>query len=197
MGNPGEVVFAPIAQGWPNNPTYLYLRGAVEPLALVEPLRRTLRRLDPALVPTEVTTMESRLRDSLADQRHWAAVIAAFALAAVLLASVGVFGVLAYYVSRQHHEIGVRLSLGADSRRIVRMVLGRGVSLATAGTVVGIALALVMTRSLESLLFEVERTNPLTLFGASALLLAVALTACWIPARRAARVDPMEALRYE
>jgi ABC-type antimicrobial peptide transport system permease subunit len=197
LKEPGEAVYAPIGQGWPNNPIYLYLRTGPEPLALVEPLRAALQRLDPALVPTEVTTMDSRLHESLGDQRHWTTVIAAFALSAVLLSAVGVFGVLAYYVSRQQREIGIRLALGADAGRIVLMVVRRGFAYALAGTLAGIVFALFLSRSLESLLFQVGRTDPLTLLGASAVLLLIAFAACWLPARRAARVHPTEALRYE
>lgn len=193
----GEVVYGAISQGWPNNPIYVYLRTGPDPLALAEPLRSTLQRLDPALVPTEVATMQSLLRDSLSHQRHWAAVIAGFASSAMLLSAVGVFGVLAYYVSRQHREIGIRLALGADARHIVRMVIGRGVGAALAGTAAGVVLALFLTRGLESLLFQVAPLDPPSLVGASALLLATALVACWLPARHAAGVHPMVALRHE
>ncbi|MEX2124632.1 MAG: ABC transporter permease [Woeseia sp.] len=197
LGNPGESVYAPISQGWENNPIYLYLRTGPEPLALVETLWTTLRRLDPLLVPADVTPLESRLRNSLSDQRHWAVVIAGFALSAVLLSAVGVFGVLAYYVSRQYREIGIRLALGADARRILGMVVRRGFGSALVGMLAGVVLAQFLTRSLESLLFEVERIDPLVVVAGSVLLAGIALAACWLPARRAARIDPMEALRYE
>ena len=197
LRNPGESVYAPVSQGWANNPIYLYLRTDAEPLALVEPLLKTLRRLDPALVPADLTTLASRLRDSLSDQRHWAVVIAGFALSAVLLSAVGMFGVLAYYVSRQYKEIGIRLALGGDARRILSMVIRRGFSSALVGILAGIVLALFLTRGLDSLLFEVESVDPFTLIAACTLLSGIALAACWLPARRAARVDPMEALRYE
>jgi predicted permease len=197
LQNAGETVFGAISQGWPNNPTYIYMRSALAPEAMAEPLRAALMRIDPALVPTEVTPMSSLLGDSLGDQRHWAVVIGGFALAAVLLAAVGVFGVLAAYVARQQREIGIRLALGADQRRVVRGVIGRGFSAALAGCAVGLLLALSLTRGLDALLYGVERLDPLNLIGACALLLAVALAACWLPARRAARVDPMVALRYE
>ena len=203
LRNAGEAVFAPISQGWPSNPTYVYLRTQLSgdqklaALALSEPLRQTLRRLDPDLVPTEVTSMASLLDDSLGGERQWAVVITGFALAAVLLAAVGVFSVLAAYVARQQREIGIRLALGADRRRVVRGVIGRGFAWALGGTAVGVVLAFFLTRSLESLLFAVGRFDALNLLGAMALLLAVAFAACWLPARRAAAVDPMVALRYE
>jgi len=197
LRNAGATVFAPTRQGWPNNPTYLHLRAAIAPEALIEPLRATLARLDPTLVPTEVTTLQSVLGDSLGDQRHWAAVIAGFALSALMLSAIGAFGVLASYVARQQREIGIRLALGADQRRVVRSVLGRGLRWAALGCGVGVLLALFLTRGLESLLFGVERLDPLNLIGACALLLAIAFAACWLPARRAAEVDPMVALRHE
>jgi putative ABC transport system permease protein len=107
------------------------------------------------------------------------------------------FGVLAYYVSRQYREIGIRLALGADARRILHMVIRRGLCSALVGILAGVVLALFLTRGLESLLFGVERIDPLILFTACVAMAGIALAACWLPARRAARVDPMVALRYE
>jgi predicted permease len=193
----GEAVYAALGQGWPNNPVYLLLRTGPDPLALVEPVRAALQRLDPTLVPTEVLTMENRLRESLGTQRHWTAVITAFALSAVLLSAIGVFGVLAFYVSRQRREIGIRVALGANARRIELMVVRRGLAYALAGTLIGIILAVFLTRGLESLLYDVARTDPPTLISACAVLLVIALVASWLPARRATRVHPMEALREE
>lgn len=197
LDRPGESVYAPIGQGWPGNPAYLYLRAGRDPLTLAEPLRAVLSRLDPAVVPTEVTTMQRLLRDSLGDERHWVAVLIGFALAAVLLSGVGVSGVLACYVSRQHKEIGIRLALGADARRVLGMVVRRGLACALAGSAIGIVLAMFLTRGLESLLFEVRRTDAATLAGACALLFFIALVASWLPARRAARIDAAVALRAE
>ena len=194
---PAETVFGYLNQGWPNNPIYVVLRSGADPLALAEPLRAALQRLDPALVPTEVTTMDSRLRDSIAGQRHWAIVIAGLALSALLLSAVGIFGVLSYYVSRHVHEIGIRLAIGADDRRIVSLVLRRGLTWVIAGVAAGILLAMFLARTIESLLYGVEPTDPLTLAGVCALLLGIALAACWLPARRAARLDPLIALRTQ
>jgi ABC-type antimicrobial peptide transport system permease subunit len=156
-----------------------------------------LQRLDPTLVPAEVTTMEGLLADSLGNHRHWATVITGFALSALALAAIGVFGVLAYWVSRQHREIGIRLALGADARRVRSMVMRRGIACAIAGMAVGVVLTFFLTTGLEALLFEVERLDPLNLLGACALLLGIAAAACWLPARRAAAIDPMTALRHE
>lgn len=197
LEQPGDGVFAPISQGWQNNPAWLFLRTGPEPLALAEALRTTLARLEPALIPAEVTTMESRLRDSLGDERHRAVVVVGFALLAVLLSAVGVSAVLACYVSRQHREIGIRLALGADAGRVLGMVIRRGMGCALAGAAIGMVLAFFLTRGLESLLFEVGRMDFPTLVIACVLLLVIALFASWLPARRAASVDPMVALRLE
>jgi putative ABC transport system permease protein len=197
LDQPGEVVFAPISQGWPSNPAWVFLRTGPEPLALAQPLRAALARIDPALVPAEVTTMQSRLAASLGDERHWAFVLTGFALLAALLAAVGVAGVLAYYVSRQRTEIGVRMALGANADRVRGLVLRRGMSSALLGSALGLVLALLVTRGLESLLFRVGRMDPATLAAACVLTLCIALVACWLPARRASQVDPMTALRLE
>lgn len=197
LEEPAEAVYAALGQGWPNNPVYIYLRTGPDPVALIEPVRAALRRLEPSLVPADVKTMEERLRESLGTQTHWAAVITAFALSAVLLSAIGVFGVLAFYVSRQQREIGIRLALGANGGRIMLMVLRRGFACALAGTLIGIVLAVIVARGIEPLLYDVGRTDPLTLGGACALLLLVAFAASWLSARRAARVQATEALRHE
>jgi hypothetical protein len=197
LDGPGDTVFAFMNQGWPNNPAYLHLRTNVEPTAIAGALRATLQRLDSALVPTELTTLSSVLDESLSDRRHWAALISSFALSAVLLAAVGVFAVLMYYVSRQYREIAIRLALGADARGVTWLVLARGLACALVGIAIGAVLAAVVTLALESLLFGVGRLDAPTLVGASALLLGITLLACWVPARRAARIEPMQALRQD
>lgn len=194
---PAATVFAPVAQGWGADPAYLHLRVRGDAKALVAPLGAALRRLDPALAPTEVATGAELLGDSLAPQRHWAAVLAGFALAAVLLAAVGAGGVLAYYVARQRRELGVRLALGAQPSTVARLVLGRGLGLAAAGCAVGLLLAFALTRGIESVLFGVSRLDPAVFAAMTALLLVIAALACALPARRAASIEPTQALREE
>jgi putative ABC transport system permease protein len=120
-----------------------------------------------------------------------------FAVIALLLATAGVFGVMAHSVSRRTREIGVRVALGASSRDVLTMVLGQGLRTVLTGIVIGVAGALALTRAIEGLLFEVKAADPLTFAAVTLLLLATALLACYLPARRAAKVDPMVALRYE
>jgi ABC-type antimicrobial peptide transport system permease subunit len=197
LERPGDTIFAPMSQGWSNNPAFLHLRASIEAAAITDAVRATLRRLDPALVPTELTTLASLIDESLSDRRHWATLIGGFALSAVLLAGVGVFAVLMYYVSRQYREIAIRLALGADARGITWLVLARGLACALVGIAIGAVLASFSTVALRSLLFGVERLDPLTLIGACLLLLGITLLACWPPARRAARIDPTQALRQD
>ena len=139
----------------------------------------------------------SDLAVSLAQQRFNMLLLALFAALALILAAVGIYGLMAYSVSQRTHEIGVRLAIGAQRRDVLRLVLRDGARLTLVGIAIGIIAALALTRLMASLLFEVTPTDPATFASVALLLAVVALAACYIPARRAARVDPMVALRYD
>jgi putative ABC transport system permease protein len=182
---------------WPmQNPTLL-IRTTTDPTMLAQAVRHETKGLIPNLPPPLIRTMDDLFSETVAQPRLQTGLLSLFAALALLLAAVGLYGVLAYAVTQRTHEIGVRMALGAQKHNVLSLVIGHGMKLALAGVVVGLLSALALTRVLRSLLYEVKPTDPLTLAAASLLLLASALIACWLPARRAARVDPMEALRYE
>ncbi|TMG79256.1 MAG: FtsX-like permease family protein [Betaproteobacteria bacterium] len=131
---------------------------------------------------------------SLADPRRWASILGAFALATVVLATVGIFGLMAYTVRQRRREIGVRIALGAQQFEVVGMIVGRGMRYAVGGSVAGIAIALAGSRWIRAFLFDVGTTDPLTLLSVTVVLLSVAALACWLAARRAARIHPVEAI---
>ncbi|HEY6291534.1 MAG TPA: ABC transporter permease [Terriglobia bacterium] len=171
-------------------------RAATPPQVLLADARKIVADIDPDVVP-RFQTFQDVFSASLATRRFNLSLIAVFAAAALLLAAVGIYGVMAYWVSRRTREIGVRMALGAVPGDVVRMTLRQGSLTVAAGVALGLAGAFVLTRTMQSLLFEVSAADPVT-FAAVALLLAgVALLACYVPARRAARVDPMVALRNE
>ncbi|HVT57128.1 MAG TPA: ABC transporter permease [Thermoanaerobaculia bacterium] len=175
----------------------ILVRTATDPLALVADARREVRQLDPQLPLANVTTLQRLLGDSLARSRFTMLLLGLFGAAALALAAVGIYGVVTYSVAQRTHELGVRIALGAERRDLLRLVLEQGTRLTLLGIGAGIVGALAFTRLLASLLFGVGTTDPLT-FAAVAVLLALAvLGACWIPARRAMRVDPMAALRHQ
>jgi putative ABC transport system permease protein len=141
--------------------------------------------------------MEHILSESLSRQRFSMLLLGIFAVVALVLASIGLYGVISYSVTQRTHEIGIRMALGASVSDILKLVVGQGMLLVFIGLGVGLGASLLMTRVMSSLLFNVSTTDPLAFGGISLLLAFVALLACYIPARRATRVDPMVALRYE
>ncbi|HKC89525.1 MAG TPA: FtsX-like permease family protein, partial [Blastocatellia bacterium] len=175
----------------------LVVRTAAEPLALAVAVRREAQALDNAAPVFGVSTAEQTLGQTVAQPRFNLILLALFAVVALLLAAVGIYGVLANAVRQRTHEMGVRLALGARPGAVFRLVIGQGMGLAGVGLGIGLGAALALTRYLESLLYEVKPADPLTFGGVALLLMGVALLACWIPARRATRVDPMIALRCE
>jgi putative ABC transport system permease protein len=158
--------------------------------------RGILRDLDPE-IPPKFQTFQQVYSASLGSRKFNVMLIGFFGITALLLATTGVFGVMAYSVSRRTRELGVRIALGATSRDVLRMVLGQGMRTILIGVAIGIAGSFALTRTLSSLLFGVTATDPVTFAGVTLLLIAVAMLACYIPARRATKVDPMVALRYE
>ncbi|MET0399315.1 MAG: FtsX-like permease family protein [Longimicrobiaceae bacterium] len=196
VAGPLDALYSPVAEGWPRA-LYLYVRTAATPGDLVPALRDALASVDASVPLDDVATMEQRLHASVAQPRQWAALLGGFAAAALGLAAVGVFGMLSYMVGTRRREIGVRMALGAEQRSITRMVVGSGLAHALAGALLGLAAALAGTRALTAVLFDVNPGDPATLALATAALLLVALAACWIPARRAARIVPLEAIRHE
>ncbi len=176
---------------------YLAVRTAADPLAVLPGLRRAVRDLDPALPLEEVATMEELVADSLEVPRLLSALVAAFAAVALLLSVIGIYGVMSYFVQQHTKEIGIRLALGGRPQAVRRMVEGQGMRVVGLGVAVGLGAALALTRLLSSLLFEVETTDAPTFVGVAAAMLAAALAACLLPARRAAGVDPATTLRAE
>ena len=144
-----------------------------------------------------IRTMDESVSSSLSSQRFTMLLLAAFAGTALLLAAAGIYGVMAYLVTRRTREIGVRMALGAVAGDVLRLVIGQGMWTTIVGMAIGIGGSFALTRTMQSLLFGVSTTDPLTLAGVLVLLAAVSFLACWIPARRATRVDPLVALRYE
>jgi putative ABC transport system permease protein len=175
----------------------LVVRTASDPAAMAPAVRRAIQEVDPNEPVYNVNTMEQVLSDSVATQRLSMLLLTIFAAVALVLAGVGIYGVMSYAVAQRTHEFGIRMALGAEARDVLRMVVGQGMLLALCGVGAGLAGALVLTRVMSSLLYGVSATDPLTFVGVPLVLAAVALLACLVPARRATKVDPMVALRYE
>ena len=191
-----EAMYSPVTEQWPNT-LFLYVRTASPPERLLGRIREALRSVDPSVPLDDAASMEARLYASVAQPRQWAMMLGTFAAAALALAAVGVFGMLSYMVSARRRELGVRMALGARPRTVVGLVIGSGLTHALVGSVIGVAAAVIGTRALTSMLYEVSPGDPMTLALATVTLLAVALVACWLPARRAAAIDPLEAIRHE
>lgn len=178
-------------------PRDLVIRAAGDPMSLVAAVREEIRAVDPDQPVSNIATMDELLGEEAGSRWLAMILVAAFAGLALVLASLGIYGVLSYVVAQQTPEIGVRLALGAQPRDILGLVLKKGMGLALLGLVVGLVSSVALTRLMSSLLFGVTATDPLTFGGVAGVLVAVALLACYIPARRATKVDPMVALRYE
>jgi len=178
-------------------PRDLAIRTNGDPSSLVGAVRQIIREVDPDQPVSNVATMEEVLGTETAQRRMGMIMLAGFAVLALLLASLGIYGVLAYFVTQHTNEIGVRQALGATPRDILFLVLKKGMGLTLVGVAIGIASAFALTRLMSSMLFGVKASDPLTFVAVPVLLTLVALLACYIPARRATKVDPLVALRYE
>ncbi|HKY27253.1 MAG TPA: ABC transporter permease [Pyrinomonadaceae bacterium] len=192
------VLYYPFPQS-PSMATNLVVRTTVDPSSLAGPIGNEIRRLEPDVAVFGVREMEDLINASPAAfmRRFPALLIGIFAFVAIVLASIGIYGVVSYSVSQQTHYIGVRMALGAQTSDILRMVLRQGLVLAFLGTAIGVLAAFGLTRLMKSLLYQVQAYDPVTFVTVVATLFAVALLACYIPARRATKVDPLVALRYE
>jgi putative ABC transport system permease protein len=191
-----NAIYTPFAQTpllWSN----LMIRTSVSPQSLVQSVRSAIASVNSSLQPAGFRTMDQQVSDSVARPRFNTVLLAAFAALALALAAVGIYGVIAYSVAQRTQEIGVRMALGARSENVVWLVLKQGMTPAFIGALIGLGGAWAMTRLISGLLFEVSATDPATFAAGALLLMAIALMACYIPAQRATKVDPIVALRCE
>lgn len=173
------------------------VRTAGDPQALIPVIRNTVAQIDPNLPLRDVSTQSQQIDRLLFQERLVARLSGFFGALALLLACIGLYGLLAYEVARRTCEVGIRMALGAQARDVLRLVLRQGLSLVVIGTILGIGLALGLTRYLSSMLYDVRATDPLIFIVVALLPVTVAAAACFLPARRATQVDPLVALRHE
>jgi putative ABC transport system permease protein len=181
----------------PNNGMTVLVRASGDPLAIATAVREQVRTIDRDIPVTHIQSMVQVLGASVAQQRFSMLVVGLFAALALVLSTVGIYGVMAYSVSRRAHEIGVRMALGARTGQVLQLVLREGMTLTLIGIAIGLLGSFALTRLMATLLFGVSAKDPFTFVSVAILLAAVALLACYIPARRATKVDPLVALRYE
>jgi putative ABC transport system permease protein len=187
----------PLFAGWTVRPMYVIARTSADPASTVAVARHEVARVDRDQPISDVRTMDERIGRSLSSRRFSMVLLALFAGLALTLAAVGIYGVVAYAVTERTHEIGVRVALGAQRRDVMAMVVGQGMTMTIVGTAIGVAVSAALARLMSSLLFGVSAVDPATFVAIPLLLVAVALAACYVPARRAMRVDPLQTLRSE
>jgi putative ABC transport system permease protein len=193
---PDIQAYVPHAQ-WSAAFMQLAVRTTADPTSLLNAIRNEVHAVDKDIPIYQVATMEQLMTTTTAQRRFTLLLAGVFAALSLVLAGLGIYSVIAYAVTQRTHEIGLRMALGAQGRDVLRLIGGQGMRLALAGLVTGLAASLALTRLMESLLFGVRPTDPLTFGIVTLLLLTVTLLACWVPARRATKLDPLHALRYE
>lgn len=176
---------------------YFLIRTSSDPMAFLPSVRGIVREMDPELPLTDIATVEDRLWESLVEPRYLTLLVFAFAAASLVLSIVGIYGVMSHHVQQHTRDIGIRIALGGRPADVLQAIIGQGMRLVILGVAVGIAGALILTRFMSSLLFEVRATDPLIFLIVVVVMLGVALTACFVPARRAATLDPVQTLRVE
>jgi putative ABC transport system permease protein len=189
-------VYRPYSQ-WVRRETMLVVRSEMDPTIIVGNIRNEVAKLDPELPLSRVSTIRQAMDRSLVTTRLTNWLLAGFAATALLLALTGIYGVMSLNVANRRNEFGIRLALGAQATNVLKLILGQGLKLAIVGVALGLLAAIAFTRLLKGLLFGISASDPLTFALIAVLLVGVALLACWIPARRATKVDPLEALRQE
>jgi putative ABC transport system permease protein len=191
------ILYVPYAQSRLADPLHFLIRTGASPLSLLKTVQNEIRKLDPELAFADTLPLERVVNDSILSERVATCIFGSFSLLALVLAALGIYGVMANAVSQRMREIGIRIALGAQAGDIHRMVAGKGMVLTVLGILLGLAGSFGMTRLLASFLYGVSPTDPWTFAVVSVFLAAVSFLACYLPARRAARVDPMVALRCE
>jgi len=173
------------------------VRTSAGPQTVAASVRSAIQSMDKSVARFNVTTVDQQLGEQTAARRFQTSLLSLFSLAALLLSAIGIYGLMHFFVAQRTNEIGVRMALGARQVNVLTLVFRQGLTLATAGIAVGILGAFALTRLLSTLLYSVTPTDAVTFATAPAILLVIAALACWIPARRAARIDPMLALRHD
>ena len=191
------VIYMPIAQSEMWSGMVVTLRTTGDPEALEDRIRRAVSAIDGALAPPAFETMEARAASAVAPRRFTFLLLGTFAVLAAALAIVGLYGVLSFLVAERTREIGIRVALGADAARVRRLVIAQGMALTVVGVMIGVGGSALGARTLQSVVFQTSVYDTRAFVGSAAMLIAIAFLACYVPARRASRVDPILALRAE
>jgi putative ABC transport system permease protein len=184
-------------QQFPTSFNSIVVKTEGDPAAMTNAVRREIQAVDKDQAVFKITTLEQLLNQSILIRKFFMTLLLVFAAVGLILAAVGIYGVMSYVASQRTHEIGIRMALGAQARDVLKLVMGNGMALALMGVVLGLVVAFAVTRVMAGLLFGVTATDTATFVTVSVGLIAIALLACYIPARRATKVDPLVALRYE